>query len=334
MQAASHKNSSMILKTEGEIFDCLVPEDHPFRQLNALLDFSQLVLPLRDLYSDVGQTGIDVEKGFRALLIQFWEDYSDRQMEKCLRENIAVKYFCGFGILEETPVHTYFTKLRSRIGTQHLADIFNAVNEQLRSKGLFGDVFTFIDASTIVTKTALWDERDSAIAAGEEKLNNQNVSAYAADPDARWGAKSKKNIWFGYKRHNAVDMRYGLICKVAVTPANVLDYKTVKHICPSQGMIFMDKLFDCKEADFWVKANTCTAATIRKSNNPQKNRDLDAWRSGIRMPFEGTFSKLNHRARYRRTVKVLFQCFAESLCHNLKKAVAVLSRTTTAIPIP
>jgi len=40
---------------------------------------------------------------------------------------------------------------------------------------LFGDVFKFIDASAIVTKTALWEERDRAIKEGEEKLNNKNV---------------------------------------------------------------------------------------------------------------------------------------------------------------
>lgn len=324
MQKFSERTSAMLMKTEAEIFDCLVPENHPFRRLNAILDFEELVSPLRDLYSDAGTTGIDVEKGFRALLVQFWEDYSDRQMEKCLRENMAVKYFCGFGVLEETPAYTYFTKLRTRIGASRLANLFNAVNDLLRTKGLFGDVFTFIDASAIVTKTALWDERDKAIASGEEKFNNHNVAAYAADTDARWGAKGKNKIWYGYKRHHAVDMRYGLVRNLAVTPANVLDFKTVKHICPTQGMVFMDKLFDCKETRFWLRANGCADATIRKDNSRFKNRDLDRWRSSIRMPFEGTFSKLNHRARYRGCMKTFFQCVAEAMVHNLKKAVVIL----------
>jgi len=330
MQKHSNKTVAMLMKTEAEMFRHFVPDDHPFRQLNDLLDLEELVEPLRVLYSDLGQTGIDVEKGFRALLVQFWEDYSDRQMEKCIRENMAVKYFCGFGILEETPVHTYFTKLRSRIGAQRLTDFFNDVNAILRGKGLFGDVFTFIDASAIVTKTALWDERDRAIAAGEAKLNNQNVGKYAADKNARWGAKGKNNIWFGYKRHHAVDMRHGLINKLAVTPANILDFKTVKNICPEQGMVFMDKLFDCREADFWLRANGCADATIRKNTSKQKSRDLDRWRSRVRMPFEGTFSKLNHRARYRGCVKVYFQCVAEALIHNLKKALAVLPARTAS----
>lgn len=57
------------------------------------------------------------------------------------------------------------------------------------------------------------------------------------------------------------------------------------------------------------------------SPNPNKNKDLDRWHSKIRMPFEGTFSKQRKRVRYRSRVKVTFQCFAEALVHNLKKAV-------------
>ena len=283
-----------------------------------------MIQPLAALYSDLGATGIEIEKGFKALLVQFWEDYSDRDMEKCLRENIAVRWFCGFSLMADTPDHSYFGKLRRRIGPTQLADIFKTINETMKEQGLFGNVFTFIDASSIITKTALWEERDRAIKDGEEKLNNAVVSHYAADKEARWGAKSKTNIWFGYKRHNAVDMRYGLIDKLAVTPANVLDFKTVKNICPQQGLVFMDKLFDCRETYFWLKANRCAAAVIRKNNNPNKNRDLDRWRSSIRMPFEGTFSKQSKRAKYRGLAKVTFQCFFEAIVHNLKKAVKIL----------
>ena len=230
----SDKTNKMLLSTEEEVFTKLVEEDHPFRVLNERFDFTKLASSLSKCYSELGRTGIAIEKGFKALLVQFWEDYSDREMEHALRENIAVRWFCGFGLMEDTPDHSYFGKLRKRIGTKRLVEIFEKTNEAMKKQGLFGEVFTFIDASSIVTKTALWDERDKAIAAGEEKLNNAVVNNYTADKDAKWGAKSKTNIWFGYKRHNAVDMRYGLIANVAVTPANVPDYRAVKYISPKQ----------------------------------------------------------------------------------------------------
>lgn len=324
MQPLNDKTNRMFFGTEQEVFKMAIPENHPFRKLKKLIDFETLTIPLRKLYSDLGTSGIAIEKGFKTLLVQFWEDYSDREMEKAVRENLAVRWFCGFSLTEETPDHTYFCKLRRRIGTQKIADAFNAVNDQLREKGMFGDVFKFIDASAIVTKTALWEERDQALKRGEEALNNINVKDYAADKDARWGAKSKTNIWFGYKRHHNVDMRFGLIDKLAVTPANVLDFQTLENICSNNCMVFTDKLFDVRKADRVLKAKRCHAAIIRKRNNRAKNKDLDRWRSKVRMPFEGTFSKLRRRAKFRGRVKVLMQCYLEALAHNLKKAITIL----------
>lgn len=314
----------MITTNEEEILEKMVAKDQPFRKLNEIINFADIASPYYGLYSEIGAKGIDILKGFKCLLVQYWEDYSDRQMERAVRENVAVKWFCGFELLEATPDHSYFGKLRQRLGAKNIADIFNRVNEILRSQGLFGDTFKFVDASAIVTKTALWEERDKAIAAGEEKLNNAVVKKYAADKEARWGAKSKNKIWFGWKRHCSVDMRFGLIDKLAITPANVPDFGALKDICPRNQMVFMDKLYDTKKSDLILLANGCAAGTIRKNNKKTKNRDLDRWRSKVRMPFEGVFSKLRKRTRYRGRLKVLFENFGLAICHNLKKAVKIL----------
>ena len=235
------KSDRIILETQWQIFDRIVGADHPFRRLNKILNFDSLIASFESCYSCVGTEGLPIEAGFKALLVQFWEDYSDREMEKCLRENMAVRWFCGFGLTDETPDHSYFGKLRKRIGTKKLADAFNEVNVQLNNLGLFGNVFAFIDASSLITKTALWEERDTAIQNGCEKLNNKNVERYAADSEARFGAKSKTKFWFGYKRHNAVDMRHGLILKVAVTPGNILDFQTRRHPVSTPGVGEFDK---------------------------------------------------------------------------------------------
>ena len=324
MVKKENKTIKMFTATEEELIEKIVKEDHVFRKLNKIIDFEELFTPLQKLYSTTGAEGIDVIKGMKALLIQFWEDYSDREMEKALQENVAIKWFCGFGLMEETPAYSYFSKLRTRVGTKNIADIFNQVNERLKEKGLFGDFFKFIDASSIISKTALWEERDKAIADGEEKLNNANVKKYAADKDARWGAKSKNNIWFGHKRHQTVDMRYGLIEKLTVTPANRLDFQVLKSICPKNAMVFADKLYDTKGSELILKMKGCHSGIIKKNNNQRKNRDLDKWISKIRMPFEGSFSKLRKKTKFKGNAKVLMQCYLESICHNLKKATVVL----------
>lgn len=311
------------LEVEDKIFTSAINPNHAYRKLNRLIDFEAITLPLKNLYSPLGQKGVPPVCGLKAMLLQFWEDLSDRQMERAVCENLAIRWFCGFSLNQKTPDHSYFGKFRKRMGTKRLADIFNAINEQLRREGLFGNIFFFIDASTIIAKSALWEERDKAIKDGHDKLNNLIIKDYAADKDARWGAKSKKNIWFGYKRHTSVDMRHGLITKTAVTPANVPDFKVVDRICPQEGLIFMDKLYDTKKTDRIIKGSGCSPGTIRKNNNPTKNFDLDRWRSQVRMPFEGTFASLPKRARYRGLRRVSFQVFAQSICFNLKKAIKI-----------
>lgn len=324
MQQPSEKTGKVLLATEEELFNTIIDSAHPFRRLKEILDFETLITPMRAAYSTLGARGIDVERGIKALLIQFWENYSDREMEKAVRENLAIRWFCGFGLTEHTPDYSYFSKLRRRIGTKRIAVLFKEVNATLESRGLFGNVFTFIDASSIITKTALWKERDCAIKDGAERLNNKNVKQYTADKDARWGAKSKTNIWFGHKRHAAVDMRHGLVKKVRVTAANVPDFRAIESIAPKEGAVFLDKIYDTKDTDRRLTARGIHPATIRKNNNPIKNRDLDRWRSQIRMPFEGTFSKMHKRARYRGHAKVTMQCFFEAITYNLKKSVRLL----------
>ncbi len=61
-----------------------------------------------------------------------------------------------------------------------MAKLFNKSGDKLKAKGLVTNIFTFVDASKMISKIQLWDERDKAIAAVEKKLNNQNIEKYSA----------------------------------------------------------------------------------------------------------------------------------------------------------
>lgn len=126
-------------------------------------------------------------------------------------------------------------------------------------------------------------------------------------------------------------MRHGLVQKVAVTAANEPDGTAVKNVCPDHGALCMDKMYDTKKTDASSAAKGWYPATIRNNTNKMKTRDVDRWRSGIRMPFEGTVSKMNTCLRYRGHAKVVMQCFREAIVHNLKKAVRSIP---TAVPMP
>lgn len=169
----------------------LVSSGQRYRAILKLFDWSELTKPLRSCYSHYGRKGYAVEQGFKCLFLQFLEDKSDREMEEFLSDSLAAKYFCNFGLTEETPDHSYFGSFRERswkARDKALADIKN-------------------------------QEKDDE---GNPTMNNSNIESYSSDPDARYGAKGKNDIWLGFKRHVGVDAAQGLVAKVAVTPANAL----------------------------------------------------------------------------------------------------------------
>lgn len=318
------KSPIQLIDASGaELLERSVREDHPFRTMNGLVNFDRFARRFRSLYARTGTKGLPVEQAFRLLIVQWLEDYSDREMERAVQENLAVKWFCGFDLTDETPDHSFFGRFRARLGTKNLGWIFQALNDELRAHGLIGDTFSFVDATGIVTKTALWEERDRALAQGEAALNNRNVARFSADTQARYGAKGKRTFWFGYKRHQAVDMRQGLVTKVAVTPANVTDAQALRHVLPTTGMVVADKGYDTNEAQRRLTAAGIASGIIQKTNRRTKDHDRDRFRSHLRMPFEGTFAKLHRRAKYRGLARVQFQAFAEALVFNLKRVLTI-----------
>ena len=303
----------------------LVREDHMYRKFASVFDFDDLVTPIMSLSNDglVGKTGYGIVRLFKCLLLQFMEDISDRELERFMAENVAAKWFCGFNLGDSTPDFSLFSKVRARIGTKKLSQIFAKARDQPKKKGYMSEVFTFVDASHLVSKSALWEERDKAIAEGLEKLNNSTVDKVAVDKDAKFGCKGKTKFWYGYKRHASVDMRSGLINKIAITPANVTDSAGVKHICPRSCTVFGDKAYGVGSAKRIIKAKGCHSSAILKNNMKDKNRDLDRWRTKMRAPHESVFSKMNHRARYRSTTKNQFAAFFDGLSFNMKRAIVL-----------
>jgi IS5 family transposase len=311
----------------------LVREDHPYRKILKLLDFNVLCKGLEEeCYSRLGKAGYHPVQGVKMLFLQYWQDLSDRELEEYLRDSNAGKYFCGFSLLEETPDHTYFTKFRKRIGTKRIADIFNAIREGLKKSGYMREIFTFVDSSKIEAKVDTWRARDKAIVddSNDEKdddgnptMNNKNVSEYSTDPYARYGAKSKKDIWIGYKRHTSVDMGSGFINKVAVTPANVHDGEGLKHVCPKEGAVVADKAYSQGKAKKELERRGLHSMAIEPNNKKTKNHDKDRFISSLRMPFEGVFSRKSKRARFIGKVKTQFQAFMEALIFNTRRALVL-----------
>ncbi len=66
-----------------------------------MVKFSTLVYRLKDLEKGLGRKGYGCEVGLRCLYLQFHYDLSDRELEKRLRFDMAMKWFCDFTAFEK-----------------------------------------------------------------------------------------------------------------------------------------------------------------------------------------------------------------------------------------
>ena len=267
--------------------------------------------------------GYGVVRLFRCLVLQFMEDISDRELERYMQENNAAKWFCEFSLTERTPDHSVFSRIRKRIGTNRLSQIFNLLKDQLKEQGLISEVFTFVDASHLIAKANLWEERDAVIKKKYNQLNNETLPKVAKDKQAKIGCKGGSKYWYGYKKHKSVDMQSGLINKVAVTPANVTDNKGFKHVCPKDGAVYADKGYCLEDSHRAAKIKNVHLVAIKKNNMKDKNKDLDRWVTKIRSPYERVFSKDNKRVRYVGIAKNQFAEFMKAICFNLRRVTAI-----------
>jgi len=299
--------------------DQVVSLEHRYRGFMRVWDFKSIDKMLSCVKKNNPNEGYGIEKLFRCLLLQFLEDLSDRELEVFLQENMAGKWFCEFSLREETPDHTVFTRARKKIEVSLLSKLFEQLRDQLKAQGYMNEIFTFVDASHLIAKANLWEERDKAIQQRYEKLNNKVLSKVAHDKQARIGCKGKDKYWYGYKKHVSVDMQSGLINKVAVTAANVTDAQGLKHVCPSQGAVYTDKGYCTQPAKATAAKKGCHLAAIKKNNMKDKNADKDRWYSKVRAPYERVFSQAPKRVRYKGIAKNQFAEFMNAICFNLKR---------------
>ena len=184
----------------------LVSGNHLYRIFKEVFNFSQVRIVLSGLERSGSYKGYGGFCLFLCCLLQYLEDLSDRELECFIRDSMAARWFCGFSLTGITPDHTVFCKFRKRLGASRLSEIFSLLRAQLQERGVMKEIFTFVDASTLISKANLWEERDAANQKQYETLNNEVLPQVAHDKQARIGAKGKGRFWYGYKKHVSVDI--------------------------------------------------------------------------------------------------------------------------------
>ena len=139
-----------------EIYDKLIPEDHILYKINQQVDFSFVNETCKDLYSqDQGRPVKYLpEIMFRSAIVQYMNDYSDRDMEEAARYNIIIKWFIGIPIEDHSYDHSALGDFRDRLGENRWKKLFFIILKQIEDAG-FAKKNQSVDATHVIANIAI-----------------------------------------------------------------------------------------------------------------------------------------------------------------------------------
>jgi len=223
-----------------------VPANHLLRQIDAVLDLSQLHELLAPFYSHTGRPSIDPELMLRMLIVGYcFGIRSERRLCEEVSLNLAYRWFCRLGLEDEVPDHSTFGK--NRHGRFRESDLFRHVFETVvrrcmdsglvRGEGFAVDA-TVIEANASRFKRALgadveWAEparqtravREYLVALDSENSpqnpEREPSALSPSDPASAWTTKGRLRVQFAYGLNYLIDDEHAVIVDVEATPARI-----------------------------------------------------------------------------------------------------------------
>ena len=139
------------------IYNELISDDHFLRKLDEYIDWSQFDASILPLYcEDNGRPVTNTPRRmFKAEILQYMYDWSDREVAEHARYNIVVKWFLELGLDEEPFDFTALSKFRVRLGVKLHTELLADLLRQIDAAGFLDSKNQFIDASSILGDVAV-----------------------------------------------------------------------------------------------------------------------------------------------------------------------------------
>lgn len=151
-------------------FDDLIPENHPVRVVNSILDRINID-PLLRAYSKEGNPSYHPVMMLKVMVFAYMNNiYSSRKIEKALRENINFMWLSNMSMVD----HNTVNRFRAEKLQEAFKDIFKQVVLLLVKEGLVSMKHVFVDGTKIEAQagryTFVWA---NAIKTNKEKMLRQ-----------------------------------------------------------------------------------------------------------------------------------------------------------------
>jgi len=189
--------------------ETFIPEDHPLRRLNKVLDLSFVHEAVREHYcQNNGRPSIDPEVIIRLFLIQAIDGIPHvRELMRQVQVNLAYRWFIGYELDEKLPDHSTLSRALDRFGDEIFNELFKSSVAQCKSSGLIEGKVLHVDATTIRADI------------DKDRVGKDD----SPDPHARFGHFPDGHLHPGYKQQTVVDNHKRVIVGLSVAPANHIE---------------------------------------------------------------------------------------------------------------
>ena len=139
-----------------DIYDKLIPVDRILHKINQQVDFSSVNEACKDLYSQDNGRPVKNLSGimFRSAIVQYMNNYSDRDLEEAARYNLIVKWFIGIPVEDKSYDHSAPGSFRNRLGEKRWKKLFSMILKQIEDVG-FARWNQSVDATHVIANIAI-----------------------------------------------------------------------------------------------------------------------------------------------------------------------------------
>jgi len=291
-----------------------------FEQINRLIDWKIIDEALKKYYA-------------KGMSVAGREEVNDR---------ITFSKFCGLAMDSPVPDHSVLSRFRTVLTHKKALDrLFKVVNDQLSDHGILVKNGAAVDAS--ITQTARKPKGQKTYQLEEDgSLDVSPSYQKGVDQEANW-TKKRGTLYYGYKKHVAVETKEGLVIGLTTTQSARSDSKELVSVLdeltiPPKSRVYTDKGYSGKPNEELLKQRGLSVGIQKKA---RKNQPLTRWEkrfnhlvSKKRYKVERFFGSVklwfrSHGARYIGLAKMHTQHVMEAIAYNLYRSPNIFAKGFT-----